>query len=84
MSDHQRLDDMPGPLRWFLITYKQVGFPMLVCAFLAYMYFIEQAKSRQSVNEFKEMFMKQTEVISSLKTSIDQQNKLLRHKRTNE
>lgn len=40
MSDlegRQRLDDMPGALRWSLVSIKEVGFPIVACLFLFYM-----------------------------------------------
>lgn len=82
MTQHneERLADMPAPLRWFLITYRQVGFPLIVCVFLAYMYFIEQAKSRNTMADFKLSIDTQNQTTNSLKTSIDQLTRTLRRR----
>lgn len=73
MSDRDRITDMPAPLRWFLIAFKQVGFPVLVCVYLGYMQFIDRKEDRKAMSEFKG-------VIEGLKTSIDQQNRILRRR----
>lgn len=73
-DNSERISDMPSPLRWFLVAFKQVGFPVIVCIYLGYLHFIEGEKTRSAQGEFKE-------VMVSLKTSIDQQTKMLRHKR---
>lgn len=73
MTHEERLSDMPGPLRWFLVAFKQVGFPVLVCLYLGYLHFVEEAKNRSVQADFKE-------VMVSLKQSIDYQTKILKHK----
>ncbi len=75
--DHERLSDMPPTLRWVLVFIKQVGFPILVSFYLAYMHFVEGAKSTVAMNDFKE-------VISGLKTSIDKQNRILSRKHSDD
>lgn len=76
MNDRDRLTDIPSPLRWFLVAFKQVGFPVMVCVYLAYMQFVDAKEQRKTMGEFKE-------VIAGLKTSIDQQNLLLRRRNRN-
>lgn len=71
MGHEERLTDMPAPMRWFLVAFKNVGFPVIVCIWLAYQQFIEGKDQRKAMGEFKE-------VIISLKASIDQQNRILR------
>lgn len=73
MNNEERLSDMPAPLRWFLVAFKQVGFPVLVCVYLGYMHFIEGEKTRNTQNELKE-------VMISLKGSVDYQTKILKRK----
>lgn len=73
MQHEERMADMPAGLRWFLIAFKTVGFPVIVCIYLGYMHFIEGEKTRNTQNEFKE-------VMVSLKASIDQQTRILKHK----
>lgn len=75
--DNERLSDMPGPLRWFLVAFKQVGFPVMVTCFLAYMLFVENVKSRAAMNDFKDVMM-------SVKTSIDYQTKLFKRKNSDD
>lgn len=77
MNHEERLSDMPGPVRWFLVAFKQVGFPVLVCIYLGYLHFIEQEKNRSTQSDFKE-------VMVSLKTSIDYQTKILKRKHSDE
>jgi hypothetical protein len=69
--NEERLTDMPAYLRWFLIAFKQVGFPVIVCLYLGYLHFVEQEKNRNTQQDFKEVMM-------SLKTSIDYQTKILK------
>lgn len=71
MLVHERIQDMPAPLRWVMIFIKQVGFPIVVCVWLAYQQFVEGKHNTKALMEFKE-------VIIALKTSIDQQNRILR------
>lgn len=73
MNDRERLSDMPGPLRWFLVAFKQVGFPVLVCLYLGYLHFVEEVKNRNSQDNL-------TSAVVSLKASVDQQTKVLKHK----
>jgi len=73
MTHEERIADMPAPLRWFLIAFKQVGFPVLVCIYLGYLHFVEEEKNRATQGDFKE-------VMVSLKQSIDYQTKILKHK----
>jgi hypothetical protein len=75
--ESDRLSDMPGPLRWFLIFFKQVGFPTMVCCFLAYMLFIEGPKNRKNMDDFRD-------VISTLNRNIEIQTKILRHRNGND
>jgi len=70
----EHITDMPGPIRWFLVAFKQVGFPVLVCIYLAYMQFVDGRNNIKAINEFKEVML-------SLKDSIDQQTKALRRHR---
>ena len=76
-ENNDRMTDMPAPMRWFLIAFKNVGFPVIVCAYLAYMQFIDGKEQRKVIGEFKE-------VLTSLKTSIDQQNKILRRRHSDD
>lgn len=71
MTHEERISDMPGPLRWFLVAFKQVGFPVLVCIYLGYLHFIEGEKNRVTQNDFRDVML-------SLKTSIDYQTKILK------
>lgn len=73
MSHEERITDMPAPLRWFLIAFKNVGFPVIVCVWLAYQQFVDGQEQRKALGEFKE-------VVMSLKTSIDYQTKLMKRK----
>lgn len=70
MPHEERISDLPASLRWFLVAFKQVGFPVLVCAYLAYMQFVDGKDQRKSLGEFKDVML-------SLKATIDQQNRIL-------
>lgn len=76
-DNNERISDMPGPIRWFLVAFKQVGFPVIVCIYLGYLHFVEGEKTRYAQSEFKE-------VMVSLKASIDQQTNILRRKHSSD
>jgi hypothetical protein len=75
-NDGERLGDMPAPIRWVMVFIKNVGFPIVVCVWLAYQQFIDGKDQRKAINDFRD-------VLISLKGSIDQQNRILRHKNAN-
>lgn len=66
-------EDMPRQVKWVMTFINRVGFPILVCIYLAYMQFVDGKEQRRTMGEFKE-------VVISLKASIDQQNRILRRK----
>lgn len=75
MSDihHPRYDDMPKQLKWVMTFVNRLGFPILVCMWLAYQQFVEAKEQRKAMVEFRE-------AIVSLTNSINLQNNLLRRR----
>lgn len=72
-ENNERIADMPAPLRWFLVAFKQVGFPVMVCVWLAYNQFVSDKETVKALHEFKE-------VMVSVKDTLEQQNRILRRK----
>lgn len=73
MDHPHRYDDMPRQLKWIMNFVNRLGFPILVCIWLAYQQFVDGKNNAKTLGEFKE-------VLIGLKTSIDQQNKILRRR----
>lgn len=68
---HERIDDMPIYLKWGLTVFNRVGFPVIVCAWLAYQQFISGKELTKAVQDFKE-------VMTQVRDTLEQQNRLLR------
>lgn len=72
-SDHGRQEDLPIYLKWAMTFINRVGFPIVVCAWMAYQQFVQQRETVESLHGLKE-------VLISVKDTLDQQNRILRHK----
>lgn len=68
---HERADDLPQYLKWVMTFINRVGFPILVCMWLAYQQFVIGKETIQALHDFKE-------VMEQVKNSLDQQTKYLR------
>lgn len=76
MSDHdKRIDDDPWARKARICSdlVSKLGFPILVVIWLAWR---DQTQGRETINTLNAF----KEVVSSLKISIDQQNRILKHK----
>jgi len=74
MSDHYNgKEDLPPYLKWLMTFINRIGFPILVCMWLAYQQFVSWKETVKALQEFKE-------VIVSVKETLDQQNRILRNR----
>lgn len=69
--EHERLSDMPAPLRWTMIFIKQLGFPVAICFYLMYQQYVGGKETVLALHEFKE-------VLIQVKDILQQQNYILR------
>lgn len=69
--NHERTDDMPVYLKWIMTFINRVGFPIMVCIWLAYQQFVSGKETVKALHEFKEVMM-------SVKDTLEQQNRILR------
>lgn len=65
---------IPQNVKWIMKFINNIGFPIAVCIWLAYQNYTQGKETIKALNEFKE-------VVVSLKGSIDQQTRTLKHKR---
>lgn len=72
-QDHGRSDDLPQYLKWFMTFVNRLGFPIMVCVWLAYQQFVSGKETIKAIQEFKEVMM-------SVKETLEQQNRILRHR----
>lgn len=71
--DNGRATDIPPYLKWAMDFINRVGFPIVVCAWLAYQQFVSDKEMRKALQEFKE-------VMVSMKDTLEQQNRILRYR----
>jgi hypothetical protein len=72
---HERQDDLPPYLKWVMTFINRVGFPILVCMWLAYQQFVSGRETVQALHDFKEVMLQ-------VKDSIDNQTRTLKRTRT--
>ena len=70
---HERNDDMPQYMKWFMTFLNRVGFPILVCIWLAYQQFVAGRETIKALSDLKE-------VLTQVGNSIEQQNRILRRR----
>lgn len=70
---HERQDDLPQYLKWVMTFINRVGFPILVCIWLAYQQFVAGKETVVTMQGVKEALLQ-------VKDSIDQQTRMLRHR----
>lgn len=68
---------MPNGVKVFMAVFNRLGFPVMVCIWLAYQQFISGKETVKALQEFKD-------VMVQVKDSIDTQNRLLRHRSRND
>lgn len=68
--------DVPKNVRWVMKFINNIGFPILCVIWMAYQQYTQGRETIKAFDSFKE-------VLSSLKNSIDQQNRILRNKNPN-
>lgn len=73
MAFHERMDDLPAYMKWGLTLFNRVGFPVLVCCWLAYQQFISGKEIVKALQDFRETMI-------AVKDTLDQQNRILRRK----
>jgi hypothetical protein len=71
--NHERMDDLPQYLKWGMTFINRVGFPILVCAWLAYQQFVAGKETLKALQDFRE-------VMIQVKDTLEQQNRILRHR----
>lgn len=74
---HERSDDIPPYLRWGMAFINRVGFPILVCIWLAYQQFVSGKETLKALQDFRD-------VMVQVKDTLEQQNRILRHGRRDE
>lgn len=72
--NHERIDDLPGWLRWAMAFINRVGFPIVAFAFMSYMCFFVLKENTKAIESMKE-------VLISMDGSLKQQTRALRHQR---
>lgn len=72
MNDNR--EDLPQYLKWFMTFINRVGFPILVCCWLAYQQFVSNKEQAKAMSEMKEALI-------TVNNTLEQQNRILRHKR---
>lgn len=70
---HERQDDLPQYLKWFMTFINRVGFPIVVCAWLAYQQFVSGREIVKALQDFKD-------VMASVQATLEQQNRILRRR----
>lgn len=70
---HERNDDMPIYMKWIMTFINRIGFPIVVCGWLAYQQFTMGKETVNALHEFKE-------VMIQVKDSLDAQNQILRRR----
>ena len=70
---HERVDDMPQYLKWLMTFINRVGFPVLVCCWLAYQQFVTGRETIKTIQDFKEVLM---QVKSSLDNNTETQKRM--------
>lgn len=70
--NHERSDDMPQYLKWAMTFINRIGFPIVVCAWLAYQQFVSGKETIKALEGFKD-------VMIQVKDTLEQQNRILRH-----
>lgn len=73
MMQHERTDDLPQYLKWIMTFINRVGFPILVCMWLAYQQFVSGKETIKALQDVREAMIQ-------VKDSIDQQTKMIRRK----
>lgn len=68
---HERMDDMPKQMKWFMTFVNRLGFPIIVCMWLAYQQFVSGKEGVKALQELKDSVMK-------VDSSIVQLNQTLR------
>lgn len=79
---HDKGDDLPPYLKWTMTFINRVGFPILVCMWLAYQQFTGDKELLRELQDFKQSFNRLVESVerqnSVMKEMIEQQNRTLR------
>lgn len=70
---HERVDDMPVYLKWLMTFINRVGFPIVVCGWLAYQQFVMGKETVLALHDVKE-------VMIQVKDALESQNKILRRR----
>lgn len=68
----QENDNIPNSVKVFMTVFNRLGFPVMVCLWLAYQQFITAKETIKALDDFKA-------VMVEVKNSIDQQTRILRH-----
>ena len=64
--------DIPNNMKVFMTIFNRVGFPVIVCMWLAYQQFVSGKETVSALQEFKD-------VLIQVKDTLEQQNRILRH-----
>lgn len=65
--------DIPNNVKVFLTVFNRVGFPVIVCGWLAYLQFVAGRETVKALTDFKDVMVKMNDTLS-------QQNRILRHR----
>lgn len=69
---HEQLE-LPNSVKIFLTLFNRVGFPVIVCGWLAYQQFVAGKETLTAMQGFKEALIK-------VNDTLEQQNRILRHR----
>lgn len=72
--DHERAEDLPRYIKWTMTFINRIGFPILVCIWLAYQQFISGKETLRALEEFKAVI---GEVRVSLDNNTETQKRLI-------
>lgn len=77
MPEYHRENEgyIPSNVKWVMKFINNIGFPIIVCMWLAYQQYTHERQMIASIDSFKE-------VLASLKLSVDQQTEALKRRST--